>query len=319
MHDQIKNIPVLDSQTILKNLTERQNPFWGQYHAFYSSWLGGITQDPALMMLPLDDHMVHRGDGVFEAMKAVDRKVFLLKEHLQRLSSSAQSIGIALPFSLAEIQEVILQTLRVADRPQALIRLFVSRGPGGFSPNPYDSIASQLYIAITDLRSPKPESYEKGVRVGRSFVPVKESWMAQVKSCNYLPNVMMKKEALDRKLDFTIGFDDKKFVAEGATENIAMVDEKGVLTHPPFENILRGTTMVRTFQLAKEAGIPTAIRTFSEQDLLRAQEVMMIGTTLDVLPVTEFEGQKVASGEVGPLARRLLSLIKEDFSKGVPF
>lgn len=317
--DQTKNIPVLDLQSILHNLQSKKNPFWTQYHAFFSSWLGGITKDPSLMILPMDDHMVHRGDGVFEAMKAVDRKVFLLKEHLQRLSTSSQSIGIALPYSVSEIQEIILQTLRVADQPNALIRLFVSRGPGGFSPNPYDSVGSQLYIAITDLRSPKVELYEKGVRVGRSSIRVKEAWMAQTKSCNYLPNVMMKKESVDRKLDFTIAFDNQNFVAESSTENIAMVDENGVLTHPPFENILRGTTMVRAFQLAKEAGMPTAIRTFTEQELLKAQEIFMIGTTLDVLPVTEFEGQKVSGGEAGPVARRLLSLVREDFKKGVPF
>jgi branched-chain amino acid aminotransferase len=317
--DQTKNIPVLDLQSVLHNLQSKKNPFWTQYHAFFSSWLGGITKDPSLMVLPMDDHMVHRGDGVFEAMKAVDRKVFLLKEHLQRLSTSSQSIGISLPYSISEIQDIILQTLKVADQPNALIRLFVSRGPGGFSPNPYDSIGSQLYIAITDLRSPKAELYDKGVRVGRSSVAVKEAWMAQTKSCNYLPNVMMKKESVDRKLDFTISFDHQNFVAESSTENIAMVDEKGILTHPPFENILRGTTMVRAFQLAKEAGLPTAIRTFTEQEILKAQEIFMIGTTLDVLPVTEFDGKKISGGEAGPVARRLLSLVREDFKKGVSF
>jgi branched-subunit amino acid aminotransferase/4-amino-4-deoxychorismate lyase len=307
-----KNFPVLDSSQILHNLQTRSNPFWPQYYAYFSTWLGGITKDPHWMVLPMDDHMVHRGDGVFEALKSVDGKVFLMKEHLQRLASSAQSIGIQLPFSLDEMGDLILQTLAVAGQKDTLIRLFVSRGPGGFTTNPYDSLGSQMYIAITKLSVLRPEAYEQGVRVGRSFIPVKESWLAQVKSCNYLPNVMMKKEAVDRGLDFTIGFDRDQCIAESSTENIAIVDESGILTHPPFENILRGTTMVKTFSLAKNAGIRTAIRSLREEDLIRAQEVMMIGTTLDVLPVIEYENRKIGTGQVGPRARQLLELLRQE-------
>jgi 4-amino-4-deoxychorismate lyase len=312
----MKTIPVLDSQSILQNLQARKNPFWVQYSAFYSTWLGGITKDPALMVLPMDDHMVHRGDGVFEAFKAIDRKVFLLQPHLQRLETSAARIGIRLPFELKELEEIIFETLKVADQPNVLARLFVSRGPGGFSPNPYDSVGSQLYLAITDLRTPKAEAYQVGVKIGRSHIPVKESWMAQVKSCNYLPNVMMKKEALDRQLDFTIGFDAQNWMAESSTENIAIVDRNGILTHPQFNNILKGTTMIRAFELAAQSGIPTAQRDLSETDLLEAREVMMIGTTLDVLPVTAYEGKPIGSGQVGPVAKSLSELLRGEFQKG---
>ncbi len=311
------NIPLLDSQTLLQNLKNQKNPFWPQYHAYYSTWLGGITKDPSLMVLPMDDHMVHRGDGVFEAMKAVNRRVFLMKEHLERLARSAAVIGLSLPFSTSEIQDIILQTLKVADRPDVLIRLFISRGPGGYTTNPYDSVASQMYLTITDLKPPKTELYEKGVRIGRSQVLVKEGWMAQVKSCNYLPNVMMKKEAIDRKLDFTISFDVEQNLAESSTENIALVDAVGELVHPQFDRILRGTTMIRVFELASQQGLKTKVRHVSEKDLMQAREVFMIGTTLDVLPVTEYEGQKIGEGRVGPVAYKLREILQQDLALGV--
>jgi 4-amino-4-deoxychorismate lyase len=313
------NIPLLDSQKILENLKSKRNPFWAQYHAYYSTWLGGITKDPALMLLPMDDHIVHRGDGVFEAIKTVERHLFLIDEHLARLAKSAASIGLKLPFEISEIRDIVLQTLKVADQPTVLIRLFVSRGPGGYTTNPYDSVASQLYITITDLRTPKAELYENGVKVGRSQIPVKESWMATVKSCNYLPNVMMKKESVDRGLDFTVGFDGQGFLAESSTENIAIVDQNGMLVHPNFDNILRGTTMVRVFELARAAGIKTDQRNLTESELLSAQEVMMIGTTLDVLPVTSFEGKPVGGGAVGPMSRHLRQLLIPEFSRGPRF
>lgn len=77
--------------------------------------------------------------------------------------------------------------------------------------------------------------------------------------------------------------------------------------------------MIRAFQLAKEAGIPTAIRYFTEDEIIHAREVMMIGTTLDVLPVTEYENKKISSGQVGPVAKQLREMLIEDFKKGIAY
>lgn len=43
-----------------------------QYLAMYSSIFGGITTDPAAMVIPMDDHMVHRGHGVFDTTAIMD-------------------------------------------------------------------------------------------------------------------------------------------------------------------------------------------------------------------------------------------------------
>ena len=120
--------PILDSESILKSLHSKQNPFWSQYYAFYSSWYGGIVKDPGpFLLLPVDDHIVHRGDGVFEALKSVDRKIYLLEPHLHRLRDSAERIGLSLPMTLQEIEQTIIQTLKVADRTETLVRIFLSR------------------------------------------------------------------------------------------------------------------------------------------------------------------------------------------------
>ncbi len=313
-------VPLLSKEQVLETLKTRQAPYWPGYHAYFSTWLGGIVTDPALMLVPMDDHMVHRGDAVFEAIKVATGRIFLLEQHLERLEISASRIGLKLPFSLSEIKEIILQTLRVVKQQQVLIRLFISRGPGSYGTNPADCPASQMYLTVTSLRSPEPENFEAGVRIGRSQIPVKDSWMAQVKSCNYLPNVMMKKESVERNLHFTVSFDRENFLAESSTENIVIVDSEGILTMPQFQNILKGTTMLRVFDLAKsKAHLATAQRNISEADLLAAREVMMIGTTLDVLPVTFYENQKIFDGQVGPVAKKLRAMLQEDFKLGIPF
>ena len=312
--------PVLDSQQVWQNLNSNKNPFWDQYYAFFSTWHGGIIKDPgALMLLPMDDHVVHRGDGVFEALKTRGRKIYLLEPHLDRLKASADKIGLPLPMSLKEIAQTIVQTLKVADQSETLVRVFLTRGPGGFTANPYDALASQLYVIVTKLSPPPFEKYINGIKIGKSLIPVKEGFMAQIKSCNYLPNVLMKKESVDRSLDFTVGFDAQGFLAESSTENIMIIDAEGALTHPQLDKILKGTTMTRCFELAKKAGLNTAVKPISEKDLLSAREVIMSGTTFDILPVVSYEAQPIGDGKVGSEAKKLLDLLEDDMKSGTPF
>lgn len=311
------SIPLLSSVEILKKLEERKYPQKNSYFAMYSSWYGGIVLDPSLMLVPVDDHLVHRGDGVFEAMKSIGEKVFLFDDHLDRLQNSSAKLGIAWPFSRETMKAVILETLKASKAPKALIRLFMSRGPGGFTTNPYESVGTQLYCIITEFKAVPESKYETGVRTGRSQIMAKPDWFAAIKSCNYLPNVLMKKEAVDRGLDFTIGYGNGDFLTESSTENVVLLNLKNELVRPKLSQILKGTTMMRTFELATElvkrgelAGILE--KDLTETDLVSAKEVMMIGTTLDVLPVTEYEGKKIGDGSVGPVAKALRALLIKD-------
>ncbi|MEN0058811.1 MAG: aminotransferase class IV [Bdellovibrio sp.] len=315
------SVSILSPVQVLEKLKAKSYPAQSFYLAMYSTWWGGVVTEPGLMFVPVDDHLVHRGDGVFEAIKVLSGKIFLLDEHLARLQSSAQSIGLTLPMSIAEIKSVIISTTVATEVREAMLRLYVSRGPGGFTTNPYDSVASQLYLIVTSF-NPYPEGkYVQGVKVGRSQIPPKDPWLAQIKSCNYLSNVLMKKESVDRKLDFTIGLDAQGFITEGSTENIVIVDAQKNLVRPRLRQILKGTTMMRAFDLAQRlqsSGLIRACeeRDVSEKELMQASEVMMIGTTLDVLPVTEYEGQKIGEGQPGPVARELRRLLVEDIERG---
>ena len=320
MNSTPSKIPVLNPDQVLKKMQAHDSKAWSTYYSFYSSWFGGIIKNPgALLVLPLDDHMAHRGDAVFEALKAIDRKIYLLEAHVKRLKASAEKIGIIFPHSPEYLEKVIIETLQVANQTSAVVRVFLSRGPGSFTANPYDSVGSQLYVVVTQLNPPAPEKYLYGVKIGRSLIPVKEGLMPQIKSCNYLPNVLMKKESVDRKLDFTVSFDSDKHVTESATENLVIVDANGVLTHPPFAKILMGTTMIRAFELATKAGTKTAIRSISEKDILSAREVLMMGTTLDILPVTSYENHSISDGKVGPVAKSLNALLQIDIQHGKSF
>jgi branched-chain amino acid aminotransferase len=311
------SIPLLSSDDILKKLALYNYEQKKTYLAMYSSWYGGITKDPSLMMVPVDDHLVHRGDGVFEAMKYIHGKVYLMNDHLDRLESSAKQLGMQWPFARGKMISIIEEVVNASEAQEVLIRLFMSRGPGGFTTNPYDSVGTQVYCIATELKPMPEKKYEEGVRVGRSEISPKDSWFATVKSCNYLQNVMMKKEAVDRKLDFTIGFDSCGVITEGSTENIILVNSSKELVRPRLKQILKGTTMMRTLHLAEDLVRQKQIiniieQDLQEKDLVSAKEVMMVGTTLDVLPVIQYEGKKIGEGKPGFIAQTLRRYLTED-------
>lgn len=306
--------PVLAADELLKRILSQDIGSRSSYRACYMSWVDGFVTDPRLMLISLDDHMVHRGDGVFEALKVVNSKPYLLMEHLERLKRSAASISLELPMSLLNLKELVFETLKVSGLDQAIMRIFVSRGSGSFSPNPYDCKTAGLSIVATELKPVANEKYLNGVKIGKSQLAPKASIWAGIKSCNYLPNVMMKKESVDRGLEFTVGFDELGHLAESATENIILIDESGRLIRPHLHRILKGCTMTRVLELADAHQLlPTVSGAeINESILLRAQEVMMVGTTLDVLPVTEYEGKKIGNGKVGPLSKKLNELLLKD-------
>lgn len=297
----------MTSQQIRERLAQEpgKNP---NFLCFFSTQWMGFTRDPQHFHVPVDDHGFHRGDGVFEAIRVVEGKPYLLKPHLDRLRNSAAQIGLKLPLGAEEIGELCLAGIRLTGEKDLILRLFVTRGPGGFSTSPRESRGSQFYLVVARFKGLSEETYAKGVRTGKSLIPSKPPFFAKVKSLNYLPNVLAKAEALERGLDYTFFTDPEGNLLESGTENLILINEGGELVHPPLENILHGCTMRRLFDLAEEKMKMKVVRgrTLREKDLYQAKEVFLIGTTLDVLPVVEYEGRALATGPLGAQLRTLL-------------
>ncbi len=310
----MKTIPRLDAAAFL---SAHRSPHQADYYAFYSSIAGGIVTDPALMLVPADDHLVHRGDGVFETLKCVDGGLYLWREHAQRLVRSASAIGLAMPWSEADLSDIVAQTIRAGGRRDALIRIIVARGPGSMGINPYDCPAPALYVLVHALKPSFMAAHPEGARLVTSAIPVKAGFFATIKSCNYLPNALLKKEAADKGVDFAVAFDERGFLAEGATENIGIVDASGVLRVPGPERILSGTTMNRALDLAASLVRDGRLRgiargPISRADLESARELLIFGTTPDVTSVVSLDGGPVGDGRPGPIALSLLALVRED-------
>ena len=309
--------PLLAPDQALANLRAQPRPWARDYLAMYSSWLDGITREPWLMSLPLDDHMVHRGDGVFEAAKCLAGRIYQFDQHLARLWRSAGSIQLEPPLDQGELKSLTAAVVRAGGQADCLVRIYISRGPGGFTTNPHECPEPGVYVMVSRLHPPPPERYQEGVEIGLARVPVKSGFFASIKSCNYLPNVLLKAQAVKEGWDFAVGLDEQGRISEGSTENIGLVDPKGRLLLPPARHILEGITVKRAASLAAgmvDQGMLAGVehRDLGVEDLKRAREVMLFGTTLDVLPVTRLAGEPLGGGRVGPVARELLQRLRRD-------
>lgn len=313
----VQTLPLLTAAQATSALLasrEKDNP---RYYAFYSSLLGGIVRDPGLMVIPMDDHLAHRGDGVFETLKCVAGGIYLWREHVQRLTHSAEAVGLPLPWSAETLAEITAQTIRAGGQPDCLVRLIVSRGPGSLGINPYDCPTPGLYILAYELKPSFMEAHPTGATVISSAQPVKSGFFATIKTCNYLPNALLKKEAADRGADFALAFDEQGNLAEGATENLGIVDATGALRVPGPARILSGTTMNRVVELAQALVATGQVRTIargpiSKSELATARELLIFGTTPDVTSAISLDGTPIAGGRPGPIGTALLALIQCD-------
>jgi branched-chain amino acid aminotransferase len=304
----------------IKKLENSDHGYWSNYKGFYSSWLDGYFQEAWAMLMPLDDHGFHRGDGVFEAARIQDGAYIDLDAHLQRLQRSATAIGMELPKSIEEIKEICVNLGRLCQSSNGILRLYVTRGPGGFSPSPKEVIGHQIYVAVTEMKPPPAVQYEEGCNTMFSTVTAKEPFYSRIKSCNYLQNVLMKKECIEKGFDMTICIDSSDHVCEGATENMCVVTHDKRLLVPRFDYTLAGTTVQVAMRLAQElvqSGQLTAVEfaDLSKSDVLGAKEAAFVGTTLGVLPIGRIDGHPIADGKAGEVCKVLHQRMMDEFSK----
>ncbi|HWH76886.1 MAG TPA: aminotransferase class IV [Candidatus Binatus sp.] len=315
------NTPLFTSDEALVALRQSVHAKAVNYYAMYSSVLGGIVTDPALMVLPLDDHMVHRGHAVFDTAALTHGMLYQLDPHLDRLVKSAAGARITLPFPREQLRKIILETAAASRQRDGSVRYWLSAGPGGYGIGPAECVGSSFYVIVFKPEAYPERYYEQGLKVVTSQIPIKPPLFARIKSTNYLPNVLVVLEAKDRGADNGIFIDQRGMIAESAIMNVAFVTKDRVFRHPPFESVLSGITIQRVLEFAQrlvQQGVLNAVRIadISVEEGRVATEMMLIGSTIKVAPVVEWDGQNIGDGKPGPVTKKLLEMWKEDTSSG---
>jgi 4-amino-4-deoxychorismate lyase len=301
----------------LKTLRARQPV---KYWAFYSSQLGGIVTDPALMVIPFDDHMVHRGHGIFDTAGLIDGKLYDLEAHLDRFLLSAERSRLRLPGSREEIRHIIVNTTAASGQRDGSIRYWLSSGPGSFELAPAAGAEPGFFVMVFGGLSYPERWYTEGLRVMTTTYPIKAPLYAITKATNYLPNVLMQMEAREAGLDNAVFIDADGYVGESSNMNVAFVTKDAVLVHPKFDHILAGCTSLRLLALAgvlRDQGLLAGVevRDIAVADARASREMLLLGSSVKVAPVVQWDGQPIGDGRPGPVAGALLRLLDEDMRK----
>src|SRR6266536_2627687 len=310
-------IPIFSADDALRRLHQTVHSKANNFYAMYSSVLGGIVTDPALMVLPLDDHMVHRGHAVFDTATLTHGMLYQLDPHLDRLSESADGARIPSPFPRERLRQIILETAAASGRREGSVRYWLSAGPGGYGLGPAECVGSSFYVIVFKQEAYPESYYQQGIKLITSQVPIKPPLFARIKSTNYLPNVLVVVEAKDRGADNGVFIDQRGMVAESSNMNVAFVTQDRVLRHPSFDAILSGITIQRMLELAERLVTQGDLKEIRLADISvsegrQAAEMMLIGSSIKVAPVVQWDGQPIGDGKPGPITKKLLQLWEED-------
>jgi branched-chain amino acid aminotransferase len=257
--------------------------------------------------LSVFDHGFLYGDGVFEGIRAYNGRVFRLREHLDRLYDSARAIDLAIPVTKEEMTGIILETLRKNKLKNGYIRPIVTRGVGDLGLDPRKCPKPSIFVIAVEWGAMYGDLYEKGLKAITVSVrrnPA-EALPPNVKSLNYLNNILGKIEANYKGGDEAIFFDTNGYLSEGSGDNIFVVKNGSIYT-PPTLNNLRGITRAVVIELARSLGISLFEQDLGYYDLYAADEVFVTGTAAEVAPIVLIDGRAIGSGKPGPVTRQLM-------------
>src|SRR6188472_995556 len=244
------HLPLLNADDVLANLRALRARQPVQFDAFYSSQLGGIVTDPALMLIPFDDHMVHRGHGIFDTAGLVNGRIYDLEAHLDRFLGSAERSRLTLAGSRAAMRDIIVKTAAASGRRDGAIRYWLSSGPGSLELSPAAGAEPGFFVMVFGGLIYPDRWYSEGLRVMTTTYPIKPPLYAITKATNYLPNVLMQMEAKQAGCDNGVFIDANGHVGESSNMNVAFVTRDRVLAHPKFDHVLAGCTSLRLLDLA---------------------------------------------------------------------
>ncbi len=258
------------------------------------------------------DHGLLYGDGVFEGIRAYGGRVFRLEAHVRRLYDSARAIMLDIPMTQDEMCEAILETLRRNNLTDAYIRPVVTRGIGDLGLDPRKCPKPTVIIIAVRWDAMYGNLYEVGLNA--ITVAVRRNSPAalppNIKSLNYLNNILAKIEANIKGGDEAIFLDAEGTISEGSGDNIFVVRDGKIYT-PPTLNNLKGITREVVLELAAKNGIPVHETRLGIFDLYTADEVFVTGTAAEIAPVSRIDGRRIGDGKPGPLTKLLMKLFKE--------
>jgi 4-amino-4-deoxychorismate lyase len=219
------------------------------------------------------------------------------------------------------MREIIIRTTAASGRRDGSIRYWLSSGPGSLDLAPAAGAEPGFFVMIFPGLA-YPEKWKtEGVRVMTTTYPIKPPLYAITKTTNYLPNVLMQMEAKEKGFDNGVFIDHRGHVGESSNMNVAFVTRDNVMVHPKFDHILSGCTSLRLLELANVLVTQGQLKAVTVADVvlneaLAAKEMLLIGSSVKVAGIVQWDDHTIGDGKPGPISRALLQLLENDMRSG---
>lgn len=258
------------------------------------------------------DHGLLYGDGIFEGIRAYNKRIFKFDEHMDRLYNSAKAIDLEIPLEKEEFKKIIIDLCKRNKIDNGYMRPIVTRGKGDLGLDPRRCKGATVAIIAQPFDPLYGDAYEKGLKV------ITTSWRRNppqsvnpnIKCLNYLNNVLARIDANQADADEALFLDSEGYVSEASADNFFIV-LNDVVTSPPSVTNLRGITRDTAMELAEQKGWKTRKRLFTLFDVYSAEECFITGTAAEIGPVVDVDGRSINDGKPGPKTLELMKAYKD--------
>lgn len=280
----------------------------------YSVSINGVLTDPEHATISIFDHGFLFGDSVYEVVRTVHGRIFAFEPHIDRLFSSAQQIGLTIPWSREDLRRDVVKLLEHSQmKEEAYVRLILTRGVGELNIDPSSCQSPQIILIAKPLPRLPASAYTDGIVL--SLVNTKRNSKHAtnpgIKSGNYLNNVLALIEARNNQALEAVMLNENGFITECTTSNIFMVKDSKILTPALDCGLLAGVTRKLILSRARAEGLIVEEGFFKPEDLLEVDEAFITSTTRDVVPVSRIDERSL--GKVpGPITKRVAALYQEE-------
>jgi branched-chain amino acid aminotransferase len=269
-------------------------------------WMNGKLVNWADAQIHVLSHVVHYGSSWFEGIRCYETKkgsaIFRLDKHLERLYDSVRIYHAEIPYTKQQLEDAIVETIKVNKLKSCYIRPIVFRGYGDVGVNPLnnpidvaiavwewgtylgkEALTEGIDVCVSSWTRPAPNTFPTIAKAGG----------------NYLNAQLIKIEAIKAGFTEGIALDVRGYVSEGSGENIFMVKNKDVYTPPFTSSILAGVTRSSAMLLLKEMG-------YRVQEVTVAREMLSIaGTAAEITPIRSVDRLTVGSSVPGPITKEV--------------
>lgn len=275
--------------------------------------INGRIFSPSEAKISVFDRGFLYGDSVYEVARSYGRVFFALEDHIERLFNSARLIGLNIGRTPDEIISDIYKVYEESELNDAYMRIVVTRGEGPITLDPEKSTSPNVVIFVRPLDLPAPSMYERGVDIitASVFRNPKKSLDPNIKSGNYLNNIMALGEARTRGSFDALMVNREGHVTEGTTWNIFIVKDETLITPPDEADILQGITRKKLKKICHDNGISLQERFFTVNELQKAEEAFSTGSVKEVLAIRSVDGQVIGDGHPGPITKKIAVLYQK--------